>query len=389
MGVIAQLHCHRSVSTPRFENDFMKNCLNKSGWRLLPGLLAVGLALLAAKTGIVRSLEQSAYSGLFNFRGEQPWDERVAVIEIDETSLAAIGQFPWPRHYYSELLKQISPARPRVVAFDILFAESSDDDTALALAMGHRNVVLATAWDEQGGVIGPNAVVASGAISTGHIHHYADVDGITRAYQPKLNGISALSIAAVKRYAQNPADVVYTANYNRPLWLNWPGSIQRAPRYSFVEVLTGHVPAAVFANKIVFIGFTGVGIDAMTTPYDRNPPAAGVYQHVVATHNLLAQSHLHRVTWPIFGLFVLLSPVISYGLYGYRFEMRLLGSLIVILIWSAFVIVAFSHNYWLPTMVPVLSIIATSILVGIVKRSQAKLKLRQGSESVGKFVPYP
>ncbi|MEM9979207.1 MAG: CHASE2 domain-containing protein [Cyanobacteria bacterium P01_D01_bin.2] len=344
---------------------------------------------MAAKTGIVRSLEYSIYNGLFKFRGEQPWDERVAVIEIDETSLAAIGQFPWPRSYYGELLKQIAPARPGVVAFDILFAESSEDDAALALAMGHRNVVLATAWDEQGGVIGPNALVASGAIATGHIHHYADVDGITRAYQPKLNGIPAFSIAAVQRYAQNQADGVYAANDNRPLWLNWPGSIQHSPRYSFVEVLTGHVPAAVFANKIVFIGFTGVGIDAMTTPYDRNPPAAGVYQHVVATHNLLTQSHLHRLTWPILGLFVLLSPMISYGLYGYRFELRLLASFAVIVLWSAVVIVAFSHNYWLPTMVPVLSIILTNILVGIVKGAQTRLMHGHKSEHVGSvLVPY-
>ena len=367
----------------------MKNHLHKSGWRLLPGFLAVGLALMAAKTGIVQSLEHSIYNGLFKFRGEQPWDERVAVIEIDETSLSTIGQFPWPRRYYGELLKQIAPAQPRVVAFDILFAESSDDDAALAQAMVHRNVVLATAWDEQGGVIGPNAVVASGAIATGHIHHYADGDGITRAYQPKLNGIPALSIAAVQRYAQTQTDAVYAANDNRPLWLNWPGSIQHSPRYSFIEVLTGHVPAAVFANKIVFVGFTGVGIDAMTTPYDRNPPASGVYQHVVATHNLLTQSHLHRLTWPIWGLFILLSPMISYGLYGYRFEMRLLASFVAILIWSAFVIVAFSHHYWLPTMVPVLSIILISIWVGIVKGVQTRLGLCHTSGNVGSvLVPY-
>ena len=74
--------------------------------------------LLAARVGIVQSSEHSIYRTLFQIRGEQPWDDRVAVIEIDDASLATIGQFPWPRHYYTQLLDQITPAEPSVIAFD-------------------------------------------------------------------------------------------------------------------------------------------------------------------------------------------------------------------------------------------------------------------------------
>ena len=139
--------------------------------------------LLAARVGIVQSSEHSIYRTLFQIRGEQPWDDRVAVIEIDDASLATIGQFPWPRHYYTQLLDQITPAEPSVIAFDILFAEPSADDAELSMAMArHGDVVLATAWDAQRGVIGPNAEVVEGAIATGHIHNRGDADEIGRAH---------------------------------------------------------------------------------------------------------------------------------------------------------------------------------------------------------------
>ncbi|MEO0868600.1 MAG: CHASE2 domain-containing protein [Cyanobacteria bacterium J06642_11] len=142
--------------------------LRKSGWRILPGLLAAGLTLVTARTGIFQSVEHIAYRALFQLRGEQPWNDQVVVIEIDEASLSALGSFPWPRHYYTDLLEKLTPAEPSVIAFDILFAAPSADDVDFAQAMAaHGNVVLATAWDMQGSVIGPNARVLAGAIATG------------------------------------------------------------------------------------------------------------------------------------------------------------------------------------------------------------------------------
>ncbi|WP_215607292.1 CHASE2 domain-containing protein [Leptothoe spongobia] len=361
----------------------MKHWLYKSGWRLLPGLMAAGVTLLAARLGIVQSLEQTVYRTLFSVRGEQPWDERVAVIEIDEASLAAIGQFPWPRHYYTDLLEQLTPAS--VIAFDILFAESSEDDAALAKAMDrHGEVVLATAWDEQRGVIGPNAMVVEGAIATGHIHNHGDVDEITRAYQPKINGTLALSMLAVQRYSQQQS--VYASlsvrDIDQPLWLNWPGFAHHAPRYSFVDVLTGKVPGTIFTDKIVFIGFTGVGLDVVATPYNQNPPAAGVYQHVVAANNLLSQNHLQPIVLPVWILFALLSSLVGYGFCYRRLRIQLLVSLTIVFVWGSLVLVAFSYSYWLPTVMPTLSIALTSMLARFTERLKTRLQLLQWVDEI-------
>ncbi len=366
----------------------MKHWLYKSGWRLLPGLLAAGLTLTTARMGVWQSLEHGIYRFLFQVRGEQSWDDRVTVIEIDEPSLAAIGAFPWPRHYYTELLNKLIAAESSVIAFDILFAESTTHDATFAEAMvRHGNVVLATAWDEQRGVIGPNAGVVEGAIATGHIHHHADDDGITRNYYPKINGIPALSIAVVKQYGQVQPHILASArSFHQNLWLNWRGFAHSAPRYSFVDVLTGEVPATTFANKIVFIGYTGVDLDSMATPYNQSPPTAGVYQHIVAANNLLAQNHLKPIILPVLLVLMLLSPLLGHKLFYRCYKVHLLVNLTIVVMWSGLVFVAFYHNYWLPTIVPVSTIVTTSLLVGLTERLQKQLQHLQLVKDVC-FVP--
>lgn len=367
----------------------MKHRVSKSGWRLLPGLLAAGLTLMASRVGWVQPLEQNIYRSLFQIRGEQPWDDRVTLIEIDDESLAEIGPFPWPRHYYTQLLGQITPANPSVIAFDILFADTSADDAALVTAMSrHGDVVVATAWDSQRGVIGPNAEVVEGAISTGHIHTLDDSDGISRAYRPKVNGTPTLSVSAVQRYSLKHSTAWAVPDLNKTLWLNWPGFIDSAPRYSFNDVLTGKVPATTFTNKIVFIGFTGVGLDTMATPYDQTPTTTGVYQHMAAANNLLAQNHLQPIVVPIWVMVALLSPAIGYGMFYQRFRIQLLTSLTITFAWGSLVIIAFSYSYWLPTVVPLISISLTSLFVRLFEHGETKWLLWHRKNSAGS-IPLP
>jgi adenylate cyclase len=47
----------------------------------------------------------------------------VVIIDIDDPSMAAFGQWPWPRSLLAELTEKLDAAGARVVAFDILFSE--------------------------------------------------------------------------------------------------------------------------------------------------------------------------------------------------------------------------------------------------------------------------
>lgn len=53
---------------------------------------------------------------------EEPSDELV-VVDIDELSLANLGQWPWPRDLMADLVGQIAAGKPSVLGIDIIFAE--------------------------------------------------------------------------------------------------------------------------------------------------------------------------------------------------------------------------------------------------------------------------
>ncbi len=59
------------------------------------------------------------YQKVFN-RGEV---KDVTIVDIDEKSIAEIGQFPWRRDIYSKILKNLNQHNPKAIAFDIVFSE--------------------------------------------------------------------------------------------------------------------------------------------------------------------------------------------------------------------------------------------------------------------------
>jgi HD-GYP domain-containing protein (c-di-GMP phosphodiesterase class II) len=52
------------------------------------------------------------------------------VVDIDEVSLSAMGQWPWPRYRVAELIERIAAGHPSAIALDIVFPEP--DRTSLA-----------------------------------------------------------------------------------------------------------------------------------------------------------------------------------------------------------------------------------------------------------------
>ena len=59
------------------------------------------------------------YQKIFN-RGEV---KDITIVDIDEKSIAKIGQFPWRRDVYSKILKNLNQHNPLAIAFDIVFSE--------------------------------------------------------------------------------------------------------------------------------------------------------------------------------------------------------------------------------------------------------------------------
>jgi adenylate cyclase len=62
----------------------------------------------------------------------------VAVVDIDETSLTVLGQWPWPRTYIAELTERLFALGAVTVGFDVLFAEPDRTSPAAVLESWQR-----------------------------------------------------------------------------------------------------------------------------------------------------------------------------------------------------------------------------------------------------------
>jgi hypothetical protein len=62
----------------------------------------------------------------------RPWEPKpsgkVAIVEIDDCSIARLGPWPWSRQQHADLLDALDAAGVRAVGYDVMFVDASNDD---------------------------------------------------------------------------------------------------------------------------------------------------------------------------------------------------------------------------------------------------------------------
>ncbi|MCU0551020.1 MAG: CHASE2 domain-containing protein [Leptolyngbya sp. Prado105] len=352
----------------------------EAGWRLLPGAIATILTAGLLSFGLLEPLEQVGYSTLFRLRGERNWDDRVVLVAIDDSSIKQLGRFPWARTRYVELLDRLTQAKASVVAIDLLFSESSPNDAEFAQAMQRsRRVVLAQAEDETRQPLLPVPELKAAAIATGHIRIWADSDGMTRSIFPQIKGDLAFGIATVAAYSMLQEAIPTPSDLGQPIWLNWVGRAEKIPQYSFSRVLNGEVPDSAFRDKIVVVGVTAAGIDAASTPFDRNPLANGVHLQATLMNNALQSNPLHPIRHPVVILLIFAIGGIGFSvlLSFYRTGIQVAIASLVIVGWIGGSVIALNAQYLLPLALPVGLIVNSTIATALIERSRMNIALKR------------
>src|SRR5262245_19447938 len=75
-----------------------------------------------------------------------PADDRIAIVEIDDESIATKARWPWPRSLHADLVDRISEAGAELIGYDVTFgspSEPAEDEAFRAAIAGAGNVVLA------------------------------------------------------------------------------------------------------------------------------------------------------------------------------------------------------------------------------------------------------
>jgi eukaryotic-like serine/threonine-protein kinase len=101
----------------------------KAVWRAdwFVGLaLVLGLIAVHKTTDLISALERGFYDFALTKTSRQPSD-RIAIIAIDDQSVANIGRWPWPRDVHAQLIDQLTAAKAKTVAYTVFFFEPQTD----------------------------------------------------------------------------------------------------------------------------------------------------------------------------------------------------------------------------------------------------------------------
>jgi WD40 repeat protein len=109
----------------------------RRGGAVLVALLVIGLVLWrwSGVDPVSAKLEGALLDLRFRIRGPLPPPESVVIVAIDEPALDRIGAYEPLRAALAEALGAVAAAGPRVVALDILLADRTGADAALAEAI--------------------------------------------------------------------------------------------------------------------------------------------------------------------------------------------------------------------------------------------------------------
>jgi signal transduction histidine kinase len=183
-----------------------------AGWGSKPWLSVAVLAVVVALRIIDPATMERLRLAYFDFQ-QAAWspalhDRRVVIVDIDQASLTAIGQWPWPRSTVARLTTAIAAMEPAVIGFDVLLPlpdrlspqemlrslpaineatrshllSLPSNDALLAASFRRVPVVLgiavlpATAAIGSGSAAAPVSVVAeAGADAGGHLPRYTSL----------------------------------------------------------------------------------------------------------------------------------------------------------------------------------------------------------------------
>ena len=229
---------------------------------------------------------------------QQPVENNIYTVNIDEPSLEAYGQWPWPRGDYAALIEDLYARGAGLVVFNVLMSETdrSGQDAALAEIMQQYPVIVTMLGSEENKnePINPGATIVNSdylytipsvpgiianvpdieytAVGSGITNSWPEIDGVTRriplvvessgtlypnvtmevlrvlagdpSFQIKLSpmGVDKLRIPQFGVIQTNPTGEV---------WIDWS---QRSKSVSVVDLPDD------FEGAIVFVGPTAAGL---------------------------------------------------------------------------------------------------------------------------------
>ncbi|EIZ79185.1 integral membrane sensor signal transduction histidine kinase [Novosphingobium sp. Rr 2-17] len=252
---------------------------------LVTSLLVTGITLDRTLT----RLDNAFYDRILRARAG-PSSDSILLVEIDDQSLRRIGSWPWNRAVHAALIDRLQAARPRAIAYDVLFTEpgepGADEELGRAIGGGTPTflpMLLSAAGDGSQSVVPtfPIRPVHEAATGVGFTTIDPDPDGVVR---------SATLVAGATNQWRHLMMLVVQAlgatgsvkEETRPQLIPFAGRSGHWSEVSAASVLAGEVPRELLEGKIVVVGATASGLASQYAT-----PAGGVMTGLEIEANLL------------------------------------------------------------------------------------------------------
>jgi adenylate cyclase len=213
----------------------------------------------------------------------------VVIVDIDEASLKAIGQWPWPRTTVADLVTQITQLGAVAIGFDIIFPEPDrmspaiaersfrgidtetrakldslpSNDEALAEAIRHSKVVVG-----QAGAASPEVrTAADAALQTGFAVRGPDARPYVVTFAGLLRNVPVIEQAAAGRglFSIDPESDGIIRRV--PVIMTAQGNLVPSLSMEMLRVVTGSSAILVRVDQA---GVQSVAVPGLEVPTDRN-----------------------------------------------------------------------------------------------------------------------
>ncbi len=303
------------------------------------------------------SLEDSLVDRLFLKRSPI---NKIILVEIDETSIKTLGQWPWPRAIFGSLINRLQEAS--VIGIDVNFKEPSRLGTAddvqfvQSITASEVPVVLTADLQPDESVSLPLANLK--AVTTqGFPNLLIAGDDVSRYIQFNRNNFPSFALQISNLYTKQSQQKVGTPT--TPTRIDYRGPNGTFPSVLAADVVAGKIPPSLFDDKIVLIGATARDLqDYHHTPF-------GIMSGVEIQANIIEtylNQRFYKTNSLITVLSILLLSIATVFLATHIRSLTLLvfSFVMVMVAYNAGAFLSFDRYYILDILYPNLAIILSA-----------------------------
>ena len=250
-------------------------------------ILLIFLVLIKIQdSNFVRKIENISYDAYQSLFIEKSNFDEVVIIDIDEKSIGEIGQFPWRRDIFADLIQKLNQYGVSVITFDVFFSEEDkqnpkkileefnikndtviDSDQKLLESIQLSNVVLPVLGDvsmyNKDNPSKPKTnIISKGADPSDYIYSFKNKITSLEKFNNAAKGVGTIS------YLDSPDAVLRSL----PIFLKIENDIWPALSLETLRVLHGH--------KSILINSDEAGINLIKTRKYQIKPDPNAIVHI-------------------------------------------------------------------------------------------------------------